>query len=104
MRAAATVADAPARERFEISRDGEVVGFTQYHRGPRAIALIHTEIDPAHEGEGLASQLIRAALDSARAEGVAVLPFCPFVRRFIGAHREYLDLVPAERRAEFELD
>jgi predicted GNAT family acetyltransferase len=99
-----TVADAPERERFEISLDGAVVGFTEYHRGPRALALVHTEIDPAREGEGLASQLIRATLDSARAEGVAVLPFCPFVRDFIEAHKEYLDLVPAERRAEFRLD
>jgi predicted GNAT family acetyltransferase len=100
---AATVADAPERERFEISLDDAVVGFTTYHRGPRAISLIHTEIDAAHEGMGLASQLIRAALDTARDEELSVLPFCPFVRGFIEAHKEYLDLVPAERRAEFKL-
>lgn len=99
-----TVADAPERERFEISLDGEVVGFTTYHRTPRALALNHTEIDPAHEGEGLASRLIAGALDAARAEGLAVLPFCPFVRNFIEAHKEYLDLVPTQRRAEFKLD
>ncbi|HEV7564123.1 MAG TPA: GNAT family N-acetyltransferase [Solirubrobacterales bacterium] len=104
MAALPTVADAPARERFELSLDGEVVGFTTYHRTPRALALSHTEVDPAHEGEGLASQLIAGALDAARAEGLAVLPFCPFVRRFIEEHREYLDLVPAQRRAEFKLD
>jgi predicted GNAT family acetyltransferase len=98
-----TVADAPGRERFEISLDGAVVGFTTYHRGPRAISLIHTEVDPAHEGKGLASQLIRAALDTARAESLAVLPHCPFVRGFIEAHKEYLDLVPVDRRAEFKL-
>jgi uncharacterized protein len=99
-----TVSDAPERERFEISLDGEVVGFTTYHRTPRALSLNHTEIDPGHEGEGLASRLISAALDAARAEDLAVLPFCPFVRRFIEAHEEYLDLVPTDRRAEFKLD
>lgn len=104
MSAAANVADAPQRERFEISLGDEVVGFTDYHRSPRAIALIHTEVDPAREGEGLASKLIRFALDSARAEGLEVLPFCPFVRGFIESHSEYLDLVPAARRAEFRLD
>jgi aryl-alcohol dehydrogenase-like predicted oxidoreductase len=50
----------------------------------------------------------RAALetiaDIARAQGLAVLPFCPFVRGFIDGHREYLDLVPVERRAKFGLD
>lgn len=100
---AATVADAPERERFEISLDGSVVGFTAYHRGPRALSLIHTEVDAAHEGEGLASQLIRYALDSARAESLDVLPYCPFVRGFIESHNEYLDLVPVARRAEFRL-
>lgn len=101
---AAAVADAPERERFEISLDGAVVGFTTYQRGARTIALIHTEVDPAHEGEGLASTLIRFALDSARAEGLAVLPFCPFVPAFIEEHKEYVDLVPAQRRAEFRLE
>ena len=38
-----------------------------------------------------------------RAQGLAVLPFCPFVRGFIDRHREYLDLVPVERRAKLGL-
>jgi predicted GNAT family acetyltransferase len=43
-------------------------------------------------------------LDNARAEGLAVLPYCPFVKRFIDRHREYLALVPVERRAMFTLE
>jgi uncharacterized protein len=35
---------------------------------------------------------------------LAVLPYCPFVRGFIDRHREYLDLLPVERRAKFGLD
>jgi predicted GNAT family acetyltransferase len=98
------VSDNPQRERFEISLDGNVVGFLEYHRTPRALSLIHTKIVPEHEGEGLAGELISAVLDGARSEGLQVLPFCPFVRDFIEAHKQYLDLVPAERRAEFKLD
>jgi uncharacterized protein len=48
--------------------------------------------------------LVEAALDTARAEGLAVLPYRPFVQNFINRHREYLDLVPAEHRARFALD
>lgn len=99
----ATVTDVPGRTRFEIALDGAVVGFAQYHRRPGTIAFIHTEIDPGHEGEGLGGTLVRAALDAARAEGAGVLPFCPFVRGFIDGHREYADLVPEARRAEFGL-
>jgi hypothetical protein len=32
-----------------------------------------------------------------------VLPFCPFIRGYIQRHPAYLDLVPDDRRAEFEL-
>lgn len=99
----ATVTDVPDRSRFEIERDGAVVGFAQYRRRPGVIAFIHTEIEPGHEGEGLGGQLVRGALDAARAEGADVLPFCPFVRTFIDEHREYADLVPPKRRAEFGL-
>jgi predicted GNAT family acetyltransferase len=98
-----SVTDNRGQSRFEIEVDGEVAGYTSYQRGKDQIAFMHTEIEPAYEGRGLASQLISAALDQARAEGLEVLPFCPFVRGYISGHSEYLDLVPAARRAEFEL-
>jgi predicted GNAT family acetyltransferase len=98
-----SVTDNRGQSRFEIEVDGEVAGFTTYQRGNGQIAFMHTEIEPAYEGRGLASQLIAAALDQARAERLEVLPFCPFVRKYIADHDDYLDLVPAERRAEFEL-
>jgi predicted GNAT family acetyltransferase len=101
---APTVTDVSDRRRFEIEVDGAVLGFAEYRRRPGVITFIHTEIDPAHEGEGLGTLLVKAALDTARAEGLAVLPYCPFVRGFIDRHREYLDLVPVERRANFTLD
>ena len=89
--------------RFEIRVDGETAGFAAYHRRPGVIAFTHTEIDPRFEGHGLASQLIKTALSEARAEGAAVLPFCPFVRGYIAGHPDYLDLVPEGMRATFGL-
>jgi predicted GNAT family acetyltransferase len=98
------VADHPERERYEITADGEPAGFTQYRRRPQLIALVHTEIDPAFEGRGLASILIRFALDDARARQDAVLPFCPFVNAYIKKHPdEYADLVPEAFREKFGL-
>jgi hypothetical protein len=47
--------------------------------------------------------LARNALDATRDAGSPVLPFCPFIRGHIQRHPAYLDLVPAERRAEFHL-
>ena len=98
-----TVVDAPEAERFEIRVDGELAGFAEYRRRNGLIAFIHTEIDPRFEGQGLAGRLIATALDSSREDGLAVLPFCPFVRGYIEKHPEYLDLVPEAQREQFEL-
>ena len=65
---------------------------------------MHTEIKPEFEGQGLGGALIRNTLDDVRSRGLAVLPYCPFVRGYIDKHREeYLDLVPVEQRPEFGL-
>jgi predicted GNAT family acetyltransferase len=98
-----SVVDNPDEERFEIRVGDQLAGFTQYRRRPGLIAFIHTEIEPELEGMGLASTLIKAALDGARSEGLAVLPFCPFVRGYIQKHDEYLDLVPVDYRTQFDL-
>jgi predicted GNAT family acetyltransferase len=95
--------DVPDQARFEIRVDGELAGFTEYRRRPGAIAFVHTLIEPRYEGRGLGSDLVRAALSEARSQGLSVLPFCPFVRGYIARHTEYLDLVPADVRANFDL-
>jgi predicted GNAT family acetyltransferase len=97
------VANAPDRDRYEVSVDGEVVGFTAYRLRPRLIAFIHTEVDERFQGRGLADKLIRFALEDARARGLAVLPFCPFVNAFIERHREFEALVPDTYREQFGL-
>lgn len=100
---AAAVTDHPERERYEIAADGALAGFAQYRARPGLIAFVHTEIDPAFEGRGLGSRLIRAALDDSRAKGLIVLPFCPFVNAYIERHPEYADLVPEAFRQKFGL-
>jgi uncharacterized protein len=98
------VRDNAQANQYEIEVDGKVAGFVAYRRTDSTMALTHTEVDPAYEGRGLGSVLVRSALDAARAEGAAVRPFCPFVRQYIGRHPEYLDLVPEEERKRFALD
>jgi hypothetical protein len=101
---AVRVEDVPDRSRFEISLAGDRAGFVEYRRRPGLIAFNHTQIESRFEGHGLASRLIRTALDQARAEGMAVLPFCPFVQAYIADHPvEYLDLVPPNLRSNFDL-
>ena len=100
---APAVVDVPERHRFEILDEGQPAGFAAYRLSGTQITFTHTEIDDANGGRGLGGALIRVALDTARSRGLAVLPSCPFVRSFIAKHPDYLDLVPADRRAEFDL-
>lgn len=97
------VRDNPDEQRYEIHVDGRLGGFAQYRVRPGLLAFIHTEIDEAFEGQGLGSTLVQQALDDARAKGVAVLPFCPFVNAYIHRHPEYTDLVPETHREAFGL-
>ena len=97
------VADNPDKARFEILADGELAGFVLYHLRGNEIAFTHTETDDRFRGHGLASQLVRTALDQARARHLAVLPYCPFVRSWITGHPEYADLIPVGRREQFGL-
>jgi predicted GNAT family acetyltransferase len=97
------VVDNPTAGRFDIIVAGEPAGLAAYRRDGDTIEFTHTRIDPKFEGRGLGSQLVREALDTARAGGLAVLPYCPFVRDYIKRHREYADLVPADKRPRFDL-
>jgi hypothetical protein len=98
-----TVSDDAAGDRYVITADGAAAGFVQYRSRPGLIAFVHTEVDERMEGRGLGGTLIRGALDDARARGLAVLPFCPFVNSYIQQHPEYQDLVPEAYREEFGL-
>ena len=96
--------DNKEKNRVEISVDGDLAGFVEYHDHGTTRAFLHTEIGSAYEGRGLASELIRSVLDEARSTGRHVLPYCGFVRGYIKRHAEYVDLVAEDRREEFGLD
>ncbi|HEX4699761.1 MAG TPA: GNAT family N-acetyltransferase [Actinomycetes bacterium] len=98
------VLDHEAAHRFEIWVGDDLAGFLKYRAVDDPLhAFDHTEVEPRHEGRGLAARLVTEALDSARERGWALLPYCPYVREFLGKHPEYVDLVPDDRRAEFGL-
>ena len=93
----------PERYVFAIIVDEEMAGYTEYRTGPGVRSFMHTIIDEKFRGQGLASQLVKWALDETRREGLLVEPYRPFTRRFISEHAEYLDLVPEDRRDDFDL-
>ena len=87
------VSDATERERYEAHVDGELAGVLEYIVKRGRIALIHTEVLPAHEGQGVASALVRFALDAARQGGQRVIATCPYVQDYLTRHPEDDDIV-----------
>ncbi|GAA1905508.1 N-acetyltransferase [Nocardioides lentus] len=101
------VRDVAERSRYEVLVDGEPGGLLAYRLrgggGRVQVDLVHTEVDEAYAGRGLARALAVHALDAAREAGHEVLPSCPFVAELIRRDPSYADLVPAGVRAELGL-
>jgi predicted GNAT family acetyltransferase len=87
------IVDEPAASRYEARDREALVGILEYRRYPKRITLIHTEVRPDQEGRGIGARLAQFALDDARATGHRVTPTCPFVRRYLGRHPEYADIL-----------
>jgi predicted GNAT family acetyltransferase len=84
----------PQARRYEAHIDGELAGFAEYQLTDALVILTHTEVDERFEGKGVGSAIARFALDDVRADGSRqVLPLCPFIKGWIGKHRDYVDLV-----------
>ncbi len=85
-----TVEDLPDEERYEArTADGALAGFAAYQLATNLIVMTHTEVDPEFSGQGVATALIRGALDDIRDRRLPILALCPFVVAFLQRHPEY---------------
>lgn len=85
------VRDNTERRRFELDAGGHIA-FSEYSRDGGVLTVMHTEVPPVLNGKGIGSALVRGLLDIARAQGLKVVPKCPFVSGYIDKHPEYADL------------
>ena len=87
------VRDHPAALQYEVFVDGKGAGLLRYTLDGDVVTLVHTEVDPQFEGQGVGAQLVQHALDDLRARGRRVIPLCPFVVAYLRRHPEYNDIV-----------
>ena len=85
------VRDNKTLSRFEMDVEG-AVAFANYRLTPEAVIITHTETPRALRGRGIASELIKGALELIRADGRKVIAGCGFVVDYLYKHPEHADM------------
>ena len=81
-----------ALSRFELDAGGGTA-VAYYRLADGVMTFHHTETPPHLQGHGIASRLVRGALEEARAQGLKVVPRCSFVGGYLARHPEFSDLL-----------
>ena len=64
-------------------------GYMEYERVDEVMVLTHTIVPKEIGGRGIAGQLVRAALDFAREQGLKVRPECSYADAWMRKHPDY---------------
>src|SRR5262245_28104359 len=81
-----------SESRFVVRTEDGIAELTYAIAGSQFI-LKHTEVPKALRGGGIAGKLARAGLEYAKANGLRVIPLCPYVISYLTRHPEYQGLV-----------
>ncbi|MEV4175428.1 GNAT family N-acetyltransferase [Nonomuraea sp. NPDC049709] len=80
---------------YDAVVDGQVVGMIVYptQRGDQRVTLSHTVAEPEYRGRGIATRLVKHALDDLQAQDLKLTDYCPIVADNIADHPEYKELI-----------
>jgi predicted GNAT family acetyltransferase len=79
---------------FFVEKDGGRVAELQYMAsGEGRMTIYHTEVDEQLRGQHIGDELVKAAVDHARAEGLKIVPQCPFARKVMERNDDYKALI-----------
>ena len=83
-----TIHHVPEARKFTTTVDGHE-GYVEYSRHGDTLSIDHTIVPSAIGGRGIASDLVKAALEYVRAEGLKVHPACSYADAWMRRHPEY---------------
>jgi hypothetical protein len=79
---------------FEAWMDGVHVGELSYQRTTSERMIIdHTRVFEGFEGQGIARQLIMAAVDFAHQNSRTIIPVCSYARHVLTRTNDYKDIL-----------
>ena len=79
-------------QRFITTVDGHEAEVSYELEGGRMV-VTHTLVPREIGGRGIAGDLVRAAFEHARAQGLRVEPACAYAAAWVKRHPDYADLV-----------
>ncbi len=80
--------------RFFIEEAGEQLGeMTYVEAGPGKFIIDHTEVDESRKGEGLGKEMVKVAVEYARAHNLKIMPLCPFAKAVFDKNPEFKDVL-----------
>ncbi len=85
------VRDNKALSRYELDVEA-AVAFANYRMTPSAVIITHTETPETLRGRGIASELVKGALELIHADGRKVVAGCSFVVDYLAKHPEFAEL------------
>lgn len=68
---------------FYIDEDGEWIAELTYVKDEGTMTIDHTEVDEKLRGEGIGEDMVKAAVEYARKEGLKIKADCPYARKVI---------------------
>lgn len=81
-----------ATNQFELSTPYGLA-LIAYETEGDTMSILHTEVPEEMEGQGVASDLAKFALDYAREKKLKVKVYCQFVQVYLKRHPQYQDLI-----------
>lgn len=80
------------KNRFEIQIE-EAFAIAEYMITGGKLALTHTEVPVAFEGNGIGGVLAKYAFQYAKDNDLKVLPLCPYMSAYVKRHPEVREVV-----------
>ncbi len=73
--------------------DGQEVGMIEYAANDDYWNANHTWVNPNYRGYGIARKLVNMLADTARAEGVKILPTCSYAKHVMEKDAAFADVL-----------
>ncbi len=82
-----------SKGRYVVRREGAEAELTYSIASPRLIIADHTGVPDAFRGTGMGRALVERLVADARAEGVRIVPLCPFVKAQFARNPDWADVI-----------